>query len=240
MRTILVWDAPTRLFKWLLVFFVGAAFLFSSMHPRGWLFVVHVGCGYAVVLLLLFRFAWGFIGGEHARFADFVRGWPAVRAQARVLLRLKPQNFVGHNPIGGWMILLMLATLALTVLTGLLSEGTTGGGGVLSTLLPPATIGAVGWIHGTLGFAIIWLAGFHVAGVLAESLLHRENLVRAMITGRKFGRDQATADARAVSPWRAAPLVLLLLLLGAWLAGGTRLAAPAQPRAEAGAARLSE
>ncbi len=222
-RTITVWDGPTRIFKWLLVAFVGIAFLASSMRPRGLLFVVHVAGGYAVTLLLLFRLVWGVIGGERARFADFVRGWRGVRAHGAALLRLDTKETAGHNPIGGWMILLLLATLAVTALTGFLTEGSTGGAGVLSTVLPAGAVGPVGWLHGTLGFAIIWLAAFHVGGVVLESLLHRENLVRAMITGRKRVRSEALSDARAVSPWRAVPILLALALLGAWMIIGTRL-----------------
>lgn len=222
-RSILVWDLPTRLFKWLLVLFVAMAFLASSMHPHALLFAVHVIAGYAVGLLLLFRLAWGLIGGSEARFSSFVRGPAAVREHARALLRLAPEETAGHNPLGGWMILLMLGTLGLIVATGLLTEGATGGAGVLSSLLPPDLIGPLGWLHGTLGFAIIWLAGLHVAGVLVESLLLRENLVRAMITGRKRVRSPALADARAAPSWRALPLLLLLALLGAWMIAGTSL-----------------
>lgn len=226
-RAIFVWDAPTRIFKWLLVLSVGTAFLASSMHPRGLLFIVHIACGYAVALLLLFRIAWGVMGGERARFGDFVRGWRGVRAHALGLLRLDPEETAGHNAIGGWMILLLLATLAITVITGLLTEGSTLGAGVLSDALPAAWVGAVAWIHGTLGFAIMWLAGAHVAGVVAESLLHRENLVRAMITGRKRVRAPGLADARKVSPWRVVPILLALAVLGAWLVAGTQLPPPA-------------
>jgi len=236
-RTITVWDLPTRIFKWLLVVFVSAAFLLSSRRPHGLLFLVHVSCGYAVVLLLLFRLGWGFVGGEHARFRSFVRGWRPVRAYGRDLLRFAPPRTTGHNPVGGWVILLMLGTLAAIVLTGLLSEGKTGGGGILSGALPAGAVGLVGWVHGTLGFAIIWLAGAHVAGVLVESLLHRENLVRTMITGRKRVADPAAVDARGVSPWRAGVLVVAIAVFGVWMVGGTRMPPAGAVRAEGVSAR---
>jgi cytochrome b len=104
-------------------------FLFSSGHPRGFTFLIHVGCGYAVTLLLAFRFVWGLIGGEHARFRSFVHGWSSVRAYGRGLLRLDPPRTAGHNPVGGWMIMTMLTTLSAIVVTGLLAEGKTGGTG---------------------------------------------------------------------------------------------------------------
>lgn len=230
-RSILVWDLPTRLFKWLLVLFVSVAFLASSMHPRGLLFAVHIAAGYAVVLLLLFRLAWGFVGGREARFSAFVRGSAAISKHARALLRLQPEETAGHNPLGGWMILLMLATLGLIVTTGLLSEGVTGGAGIVSALVPSDLIGPIGWIHGTLGFAIIWLACFHVAGVLIESLLLRENLTRAVITGRKRVRSASLTDARPAPVWRALALLLMLALLGAWMIVDTRLPARNLPHA---------
>ena len=223
LRTVAVWDLPTRLFKWSLVIAVFVGFLFSSSHPRGSLFVVHVGCGYAVTLLLLFRLVWGFIGGEYARFRSFVRGWSSVWLYARGLVRLDPPGTRGHNPVGGWMIMTMLVTLVAIVVTGLLVEGRTGGAGRLSGLLPSGAVAGVGGIHAWLGFLIMWLAGVHVLGVLLESVLHRENLIRTMISGRKQTEDPNCIDARRAPAWRVVPLVVVLMLLGAWLASGTRV-----------------
>lgn len=225
-RSVAVWDLPTRVFKWALVVCVITAFLLSSQHPRGLLFLIHVSCGYAVTLLLLFRFTWGLIGSEYARFRSFVRGWPSVSAHLQGLLRLHPPRTAGHNPLGGWMIMLMLITLCALVLTGLLAEGKTGGAGALSTILSPARAKLVGNLHAWLGFAIIWLAAVHVAGVVTESLLQRENLIVAMITGRKLAPDITITDEHQVSAWRAVPVALVLVILGAWLAWRTHLAPP--------------
>ena len=222
-RTIAVWDLPTRLFKWSLVVFVSLAFLVSSSHPYGSLFLVHVACGYAVTLLLLFRLAWGFIGGEHARFRSFVHGWRSFRAYGQGLLSLKPPRIVGHNPVGGWMIMTLLITLFTIVLSGLLAEARTGGAGLLSALLPAEAVTLVGNIHAWLGFIIMWLAALHVAGVLFESLLHRENLVLTMITGRKRVDDPGCADARRTPIWQPVALVMMLMVIGVWLAAATHV-----------------
>lgn len=227
-RMVVIWDLPTRVFKWSLVVAVLVAFLFSSSHPRGSLFLVHVGCGYTVALLLLFRFVWGFIGGQYARFHSFVRGWKRVRAYGLGLLRFDPPRVVGHNPVGGWMIVALLVTLSVVVLTGLVAEGRTGGAGQLSHALPASAVAIVGNIHAWLGFLIMWLAGLHVAGVLFESLLHRENLIRTMLTGRKRVVGQDKVDVRGVSLWRVVPLVIVLAIMGIWLAAGTR-APPMRP-----------
>lgn len=227
MRTISIWDLPTRIFHWLLVACVASAYLTSSARPHGLQFTVHVASGYAVALLLVFRLLWGFVGGEHARFAAFVRGWKAVKAHLQGLLRLAPARALGHNAIGGWMILLILATLLLIVVTGLLAQGIPGGGGPLSAVLPNALAKPVGAVHELLGSFIIYLAAFHVAGVLGESVLLRENLAGAMVTGRKVAANAAERDARPASRARAVLILLLVALLAASMAGATRLPSPA-------------
>lgn len=120
------------------------------------------------------------------------------------------------------MIVTMLATLSAIVLTGLFAEGRTGGAGRLSALPPRDSVVLLGDVHAWLGFAIMWLAAVHVAGVLFESLLHRENLVRSMLIGRKKTVDPNHANGQ-VSLWRAIPLLILLVIMGAWLAAGTHL-----------------
>ena len=222
MRAVVVWDLPTRIFKWSLVLAVGLGFLFSSSHPRGTLFVIHVAFGYTVTLLLLFRLVWGFVGGRYARFRSFIYGWRCVRAYAEGLLRLNPPRTLGHNPVGGWMIISMLLTLSVIVVTGLLAEGRTGGAGQFSGLLSTGAVAVVGDIHAWLGFFIIWLAGAHVAGVLIESVLHRENLIRSMVTGRKYVTGSIRGE-REVSPWRAVPILIILAVVGAWLVLGTHV-----------------
>ncbi len=223
-----VWDLPTRIFKWSLVLAVSLAFLVSSSHPRGTVFLVHVACGYIVTLLLIFRFAWGFVGGQYARFRSFVRDWQSVRTYSRGLVRLEPPHTLGHNPVGGWMIVLLLSTLSLIVLTGLLAEGRTGGKGPLSDLLSNSAIAVIGDTHAWLGFLIMWLAGLHVSGVLFESLLHRENLILTMITGRKRTLDSNSNDAWRASHGWAALLVIVLAILGVWFVADTHTA-PAGP-----------
>ncbi|MFI4988293.1 MAG: cytochrome b/b6 domain-containing protein [Alphaproteobacteria bacterium] len=226
MQSFRVWDLPTRVFHWALVAAILLAYLTSSGHPQGFLFALHLAGGYSVVLLLVFRFAWGFAGGEHARFAGFVRGWRAVRNHAQSLWHLSPERSIGHNAIGGWMIVLLLLTLLLIVLTGLLSQGVTGGAGPLSSILPASLVKSVGAAHKWLGSAILYLAGVHVAGVLFESLLGRENLARAMVTGRKPARLAEMRDARAVPVRRALALALLAALLGAAMVSVTRMPPP--------------
>src|SRR5437016_314311 len=115
-----VWDLPTRLFHWALA---GLA-IFSYVTGKvghGWM-SWHMKSGYAILVLLLFRLAWGFAGSDTARFARFVHGFGAARDYGRTLLARVPRAVVGHNPLGGWMVLALLAVLLLQAATGLFAD----------------------------------------------------------------------------------------------------------------------
>jgi cytochrome b len=178
-----VWDPAVRVFHWALVL----AFTTAYLSGEDWL-TVHVYAGYTVLGLVAFRLLWGLIGTRHARFSDFVASPRAALAYARDAVLLRARRYVGHNPAGGLMILLVLVSLLLTVLSGLAVYAADQQAGPL--------VGALGgagerWTH-TLEEAHEFLANFtlllvfvHVAGVVFESFAHGENLVRAMFTGRK-------------------------------------------------------
>src|ERR1700687_2482285 len=106
-RETMVWDLPTRTFHWTLVVLVGTDLFLIS--PRGGLHaLVHFIAGYTIAGLILFRLAWGFVGSPRSRFADFLYGCPVVKPYAVRLLRLDPPHSIGHNPLGGWMIVLLI------------------------------------------------------------------------------------------------------------------------------------
>jgi cytochrome b len=231
MRSIKVWDLPTRLFHWLLVLAVAVAYVVSSGRPAGTVFLIHVSCGYLVVLLLLFRFVWGFVGGQYARFAEFVRSPDDTAAYLRGLVFGKARRYLGHNPAAGIMIVLLLATLTLIVVSGLLAEGVTGGAGPLAGLLPLDVARTIGGLHKLFGNLILVLVGVHVLGVIVESLLHRENLAAAMVSGRKTAGDGVVADARPGSRAALIVLVVLLALLALAMAQATTVPPPRQKSA---------
>ncbi len=157
-----------RLFHWSLVASFGTAFLIVEDGQ------VHETAGYVVLGLLAVRLVWGLIGTRHARFADFVRGPGAVLAYLRDLPAGRARRYLGHNPAGGAMILLLI-----------LAVGATAGTGWLSTT---DRFWGVGWLeelHEVAAYLSVGLIALHVLGVVASSWLHQENLVRAMITGRK-------------------------------------------------------
>ena len=178
-ETFKVWDAPLRLFHWLLVAAIAIAFLSSEGDSP--IATWHMVAGWSAAVLIAFRLVWGLIGGEHARFADFVRP-SAIASHVRKLLVGRPERAIGHNPLGG------IAVIALLGLTGIvLWSGITVAAGRMDEDL-----------HEVLAYGLLVLVGIHVGAVLLMSLLTRENLVRAMIGGRKK-RDlhPGARDARA-------------------------------------------
>lgn len=194
--TVRVWDAPVRLFHWLLAgSFAGAWLTAESERLR----VVHISLGLTMAGLLVFRLIWGVMGSRHARFTDFVRGPRAVQAYLRSLLQGRPEEHVGHNPAGGWMVLALLALTAVTTALGWLAYSAT-------------DADALGEAHEAAATVMLFLVGVHIAGVVVSSLLHRQNLVRAMVTGRK----PAPATQDNGPPRRAVAAVLLTAVLGFW------------------------
>lgn len=164
-----VWDLFVRLYHWFQAALIAAAWITAG--EVKWL---HERIGYAIMVLVALRILWGFLGSRHARFADFVRGPRAVLTYLRDLMRGRERRYLGHNPAGGAMIVALLVAIFGTVLTGWL-------------LTTDAWFGSDGMeeFHESLAQLILALVAVHVAGVIFESLRHRENLVRSMITGRK-------------------------------------------------------
>ena len=202
--SVLVWDLPTRLFHWMLVLLVALAWVTGE--AEGSMFTVHKLAGYGVAVLLVFRVIWGFAGSGHSRFSDFVRPWREVLAHIKGMISLRPARTVGHNPLGGWMALLLLLVLAAQVGTGLFASDD-GLGGPLAGTVASGTAYAIAELHEGLSGALLGLIGLHVLGVLVESLLTRDNLVRAMITGRKAvmpGEAEAGRSAAVAPSWLAA------------------------------------
>lgn len=213
-RRIFVWDAPTRLFHWIVVAAVVIAWATAEADSPFW-FDFHLAAGYTVMAALIFRVIWGFGGTRHALFGDFVRPWGAVRDYTKKLLRLKPPHSTGHNPLGGWMVILLLLVLAGLTATGLFGgEQDESEAGPLAYLVAPALAEGLVEIHEVLFNVLLVLVGIHVAGVITDIVLTGDNLIAAMITGyKRVPAGGADADAAAASPVRTA--VVLIIAAGA-------------------------
>lgn len=163
------WDAPVRLFHWALVALLPAAWLTHDL--RGpW----HEGLGYAAAAVVALRVGWGFVGSSSARFGSFVRRPEVTMAYARAVFSGHAPRHVGHNPLGGWMVVALLAVVASICLSG--------------WLFTTDWLWGYVWLsstHAALGWLLVGLVVIHVAGVVFTSWHQRENLVRSMVDGRK-------------------------------------------------------
>ena len=194
---ILVWDAPVRVFHWLLVLsFFGAYLTAESERWR----LLHVTLGYTLGGLIGFRVVWGLWGTRYARFRNFVRGPREVMRYGQSLLRGTPAHAVGHNPAGAVAIMLLLLLGVGVVASGWAIYNDMGG-----KLFEE--------LHELIGNLMLLVVCVHVAGVVIASWLHRENLVRAMVTGKKEGLPDE--DIRRAW-WPVAMLILASIVLFWW------------------------
>lgn len=177
-----VLDPFVRIFHWSLLLTFTVAWLSGDE-----LEVLHINAGYAVLGLMLLRIVWGFIGTHHARFRDFVYSPTEVKGFLRDTLMLRARRYLGHNPAGGSMIIVMLLSLVITTATGIACYGVEGGAGPLAMLAGASEGGEdmLEEVHEFFANLMVLLAVVHVIGVIVESRLNHESLTRAMLTGRK-------------------------------------------------------
>jgi cytochrome b len=196
-QRILVWDVPTRVFHWLLVVsFAGAFLTAESERYRD----IHVVLGYTLLGLIAFRLLWGFVGSRYAQFRSFLFKPSEIIAYVTSLLKAKPAHYVGHNPAGSVAVYLLLALGITSGVTGAVLFQDVGGD-VLEEL------------HETAAFVMLTVVALHLAGVLVSSVIHRENLVRSMITGLKSA--QPKEGIRRAHAWLG--VIMLVLVAGFWM-----------------------
>jgi cytochrome b len=193
---ILVWDLPLRIFHWLFaVSFAGAWLTAEGDQWR----LLHVTLGYTVLGLACFRIVWGALGTRYARFSSFVRRPSVVAHYLSSLVQRQPQHYAGHNPAGAIAILALLFLALAVGISGWATYARVGGD-------------AAEEVHEVLATVMLVVVGLHIVGVLAGSWLDRENLIGAMITGRKRG---PTTDGIKRS-WPGLGLLVLAVVLGFW------------------------
>ncbi len=186
---VLIWDLPVRLIHWLMVVCFFGAYITAEIVE---LKIVHFTLGYTLAVLIIIRIAWGFIGTTHARFRNFVRHPKAAIHYLQSMIRREPPTDVGHNPAGALAILALLSFGLLVTFTGWLT---------LHEIVGE-------WaeeVHEVLANIMLGIVIIHIVAVLAGSFLHKENLVRAMITGKK------TAQHKDAMPESKSLLAIALL-----------------------------
>lgn len=178
-----VWDPLVRIFHWSLVL----AFIIAFITEEDFL-AIHTFAGYTVFGLIVLRVIWGIIGTRHARFSDFIYSKETIKQFIKDTLSFRAKRYLGHNPAGGAMIILMIISLLITSFTGIAVYGAEEQAGPMASLFSQS--------HGFWGEAFeetheffanftLLLVFIHVSGVIVESFIHKENLVKSMITGMK-------------------------------------------------------
>lgn len=223
------WDLPTRLFHWAIVILVLSAWV-SYRYSENFsdhLLKVHRWNGLTILTLLVWRLLWGFTGSSTSRFSNFVALPAAAFSYGRDLMAGRPRRFLGHNPLGGWMVMALLATLLAQASLGLFTveHNDLTAGPLYRLVSEAATKTASHWHHVIFKWVLLPLITLHVIANVLYGLIKREPLIPAMITGRKpAARYEDESEARLVRRplLRAAAL---LLLAAALVLGGIRLLA---------------
>lgn len=179
----LVWDLPLRLCHWTLALAVSGAFVTHWVGDAA--FAVHVWCGYIVLVLVVFRLIWGFVGPTHARFSDFVRGPGAVLASLPTLTRRGHVPVVGHTRLGGWMILVLLALVGTQATLGLFANDEILEVGPLMGYVSEALSHRLSGWHGRLANVILAAVALHVLAALYYRIALGEDLVGPLVSGYK-------------------------------------------------------
>ena len=208
------WDVPTRIFKWLLVATFATAWAtnkYTVKHPD-W----HKWNGYAALILVTFRVLWGFCGGHTARFSSFIAGPQTVGHYVRAEMFGRRCRFLGHNPLGGWMVVALLCAVGTQAMLGLFSAS----GDYLVSLEGPlahtasdATVETATHLH-RLGFnVILCLVAIHVTANVFYDLFRRAGLIRGMITGAKPRAEYGDATGVVAGSTMAAAACFLAAIL---------------------------
>lgn len=215
LQSVRVWDLPVRVFHWLLVALVTTSVTTGLI--GGNLMVWHMRSGYAILTLVVFRIIWGLIGSTTARFSDFLYAPRHVLEFAGNLLSRRPAHYLGHNPLGGWMVLVLLLAILFQATTGLFANDDTGTEGPLYRYISNNLSDKLTGLH-KLNIKLIYgLVALHVAAVIYHWRARGEDLVRAMFSGFKAWPSGAPASTlRFSSLWLALGL-FAAVTLAVWL-----------------------
>jgi cytochrome b len=197
-----VWDAFVRVFHWSLVLLFTVSVISGKVGGNAiqW----HMWSGYAILALVTFRIIWGFVGGEYARYVSFLTGPVRAMKFAKGLLGKTHEHVIGHNPVGGWMVVVLLVLLATQAGLGLFSNDEIATTGPLARYVSDETSITLMGRHRTIGNILLALVGIHIAAVLFHLVVKKENLIRAMFHGNKelppeLAREAQTARKASIT-----------------------------------------
>lgn len=220
MRRLVIWDVPVRLVHGCFIVLIPALWWTANVGMVD----LHKKIGLIMLALIVFRLGWGLVGSSTARFATFVHGPKAIRAYIQTLRRTDSATpavaVVGHNPLGGLSVIALLAILAGQVSLGLVAQDTDGvASGPLNHLVSWDVAVAAGKLHGALFYALLSFIALHVLAILYYRIVKGDDLVTAMVTGRR-AFDTATRAPVIAPVWRAAFVAALAVALAVWIAWG--------------------
>jgi cytochrome b len=204
LRSVLVWDISVRVFHWFIVALVAAAYATWRLNWMVW----HQWIGYATLTLVLFRLSWGFFGSETARFSSFLASPRNVSQHLKDSLRREPDRRAGHNPAGGWMVVILIALLLAETLTGIYVANDIVDEGPLTEHVSARAANAIAASHAIFWDALLVAIALHVLAIAGFAAIKGQNLLRPMITGMK------ALPANVTAPPTGSPARAGLLLLG--------------------------
>jgi len=212
-RKVFVWDGPTRLFHWVVATLVAAAYLTWRLNLMDW----HARAGYALLTCVLFRILWGFFGSETARFSRFLTSPRTAAGYLAHVLRREPDTRAGHNPAGGWMVLLFLALLLAVTLTGIYVANDVADEGPLTELVSAPVANAITALHGIFWDVLLAAVVLHLLAISLYAVVKGQNLLAPMIRGWK-NLPAGVPQPRMAGAARAAILLICSALAVAVLA----------------------
>jgi cytochrome b len=213
-----VWDLPTRAFHWTLAVLVALQYATGEFHflDMGW----HFRFGYATLALIVFRVLWGFFGSQTSRFSDFLRGPAAVWRYVRLLSSANPPVRPGHNALGGWSVIALLASVSVQAVSGLFASDEIDTDGPFAARVSDVTVKLMTRVHHWNENVLLILVCLHIAAALLYLVVKRDDLITPMWSGRK--RLAQAQSLQFSSTWRALAIFAICAALVsalAWWAG---------------------
>jgi len=218
-KTIKIWDVPVRIFHWSLVTLFIAAYVTNLLGPN--YFNYHLWAGYGIIVLVVFRILWGFVGTYHARFFNFVRNPVATTKYALSVLKKKDLHYLGHNPLGAVMVVALLLAILVQAVTGLFTNDEIINLGPLYGYINDELSLKLTSIHRQLFYWIVGAIFLHIVAVLFHVWFKRDNIVKAMFTGKK--NTDELAEEKSISSskiWLAIIIVAIVIAALVWIISG--------------------
>lgn len=216
--TVYVWDFPTRAFHWLLVLTFAAQYISGEIldDAMQW----HFYGGYFMLGLIIFRILWGLVGAHYARFSQFVHGPGYALRYIKSFGKPNYEASIGHNPLGAYSVLFVLAVLLTQAVSGLFITDDIFHSGPYHPIVSEDVESVMNWLHGNMVNAVFAFLILHITAMLVYKRLKKQNLVKAMLNGRKDlnNQDQAQTDhIEAKNHWARFTLVIALSIAAVYL-----------------------